>query len=79
MGIMSGVVVYIVIWVVMLFMVLPFGVKVIENPEVGHASSAPENPRIGMKFLVTSLISIPLWFVAYYLITSDWFSFKPEI
>jgi len=76
MGVMSGILVYVIIWVVVLFMVLPFGVHVPENPEVGHATSAPENPRIGLKFLITSLISMPLWGLAYYFITCDWLSFK---
>jgi predicted secreted protein len=60
-----GVLVYVMIWVVILFMVLPWGAKPSEQPEVGHATSAPEKPHIGLKMLITSLIAFFLWLVAY--------------
>ena len=37
----TGILVYVIIWWLVLFMVLPWGVKVPEEPEPGHASSAP--------------------------------------
>jgi len=52
------------IWVVILFMVLPWGVRVPDKIEPGHADSAPENPQIGLKLLVTTVISALLWVVA---------------
>ncbi|MCA0370796.1 MAG: DUF1467 family protein [Proteobacteria bacterium] len=65
MTLMSGIVVYFCIWWVVLYAVLPWGVKTSDAPEKGHASSAPLNPRLGMKFLATTLISTALWGVAY--------------
>ncbi|MDZ4323274.1 MAG: DUF1467 family protein [Alphaproteobacteria bacterium] len=48
---MTGLLLYVVIWVVILFMVLPWGVHVPEKIEKGHATSAPENPYMGIKLL----------------------------
>lgn len=65
MTISTGIVLYVMIWVVVLFLVLPWGVRVPDKVQPGHAESAPENPRIGLKFLITSLISAFLWVIAF--------------
>ena len=44
-------------WWLVLFMILPFGVKKIENPEAGMEVGAPEKPRLWLKMGITSLIS----------------------
>jgi predicted secreted protein len=49
-----------IIWVIVLFMILPFYVEVPNNPELGHASSAPVKPHIGRKLLISLLISTAL-------------------
>lgn len=76
MGIMSGIAVYVMIWTVVLFMVLPFRVKVPQQPTEGHATSAPENPYIWQKFLITTLLSIVLWFVFDWIIAFEAVSFR---
>lgn len=60
-----GLIVYVMIWVVLLFMVLPWGIRIPDDAHPGHASSAPENPHIGLKLLITSVLSGLLWIVAY--------------
>ena len=67
----TGLMVYAMIWWVVLFMVLPWGVKVPDDPEPGHAPSAPVKPLMGRKVLITTLIAALLWGVAYWLIDSD--------
>ena len=64
----GGIVAYVVIWVVVLFMVLPFGVRQPDEQEQGHMPGAPENPRIGLKFLVTTGIAAVIWIVLYFAI-----------
>ena len=64
----NGLIVYVMIWVVVLFLVLPWGVRLPDHRGLGHASSAPENPHMGLKFLVTSILSALLWIVAYLLL-----------
>ncbi|MGB1035908.1 MAG: DUF1467 family protein, partial [Candidatus Puniceispirillales bacterium] len=44
MDIVSGGVVYILLWWWVFFMTLPFGAKPVDDPEEGHATSAPEKP-----------------------------------
>jgi predicted secreted protein len=66
----TGMVVYVMIWVVVLFLVLPWGVRLPDKIEQGHADSAPEHPYIGLKFLATSFLSTLLWVIAYLVLKS---------
>jgi predicted secreted protein len=78
MGWVSGIAVYIVIWWLVIFMVLPWGVQPIERGDVekGHAASAPLRPRMLRKMAITTLISAVLWLIAYAIIQSDLISFR---
>ena len=76
MDIVSGVVVYVLLWWWVLFMVLPFGAKAAIAPEEGHAPSAPERPRLLMKLLITSILAMMLWVGVWLIIQSGWFSFR---
>lgn len=67
---------YLIIWWVVIFAVLPWGVKVPENPDPGHATSAPEKPMLWRKLAITTLISALLWVVAYLIIESDLISVR---
>ncbi|MBS0271291.1 MAG: DUF1467 family protein [Proteobacteria bacterium] len=60
-----GLMVYVMIWVIVLFMVLPWGIRIPDKIEPGHATSAPEKANIGIKLLTTSFLSALLWIVAY--------------
>lgn len=64
----ASIVLYVIIWVVVLFLVLPWGVRIPEKVEPGHAESAPENPYIGLKLLITSVLSAFLWVIAFLLL-----------
>ncbi len=74
----TGVVVYLLIWWVALFAVLPIGVQPdAEGTETpGGWRGAPRRPRLWMKLLLCTAVSAVLWLGAYALITSDWFSFR---
>ena len=78
MDIVSGIVVYILLWWWVLFMVLPFGAKAPETIEKGHATSAPERPRLLKKMLITSVIAAVLWFGADAIIASGIFTFRDQ-
>ncbi len=60
----TGILIYAVIWWLVLFMVLPFGVRTVreEGGELteGEATSAPAKPRIVMKMVITTVISAAL-------------------
>lgn len=76
MDIVSGVVVYVLLWWWVLFMVLPFGAKAPEQVEEGHATSAPAKPRMMLKLIITTALSAILFIFVYLIIASNIFSFR---
>ena len=76
MDIVSGIVVYILLWWWVLFMVLPFGAKAPERVGEGHATSAPAKPRMALKIIITTGLSAVLFMIFYIIIASGIFSFR---
>jgi predicted secreted protein len=76
MSIVTSIAVYFVIWWIVLFAVLPWGVKVPENPEPGHATSAPEKPMLVRKALWTTLIAAIVWLGFFLVNYFELFSFR---
>ena len=76
MGVATGLMVYAIIWWTVIFAVLPWGVQPVENPEPGHAPSAPARPRLGLKAAVTTGISAVIWLGVELLVRSDLISFR---
>ena len=71
MGLVSGVVVYILLWWWVFLMTLPFGAKAPDTIETGHATSAPAKPMLWRKAAATTLISGILFTVVYWVIVSE--------
>ena len=72
MGVTGSIIVYVLIWWIIFFSVLPVGIqsnkeKFIEKIE-GADPGAPINPKIGKKFLITTLITSIIFIVIYYLV-----------
>lgn len=67
----TGLFIYVMIWWVTIFMVLPWGVRTAQNPESGHATSAPLRALIGRKFLANSALAGVLWLILYVLIDQE--------
>lgn len=76
MGWATGIAIYITIWWVVIFAVLPFGARPPARIETGHAPSAPESPRLGMKMIVTTAIAAALWLALELTVRSELFSFR---
>jgi predicted secreted protein len=76
MGWISGIFVYFLIWWVVIFAVLPWGVRVPDNPEPGHAPSAPVNPHMGLKVIATTIVSALIWVIVWYVLDSGWISLR---
>ena len=73
----TGVAMYIIIWWVALFAVLPFGTRPGADADSENGwRGVPDKPRVWMKVLVTSLVSAVIWAGCYLLITSHWLSFR---
>ena len=72
----TGLATYLVIWWIVLFAVLPWGVRVPDRVEAGHADSAPDRPRLWLKAGVTTLVAAVLWCVVWWFATTDLISFR---
>jgi predicted secreted protein len=74
-GITGSIIVYVLIWWVIFFSVLPLGIqstkKKFEERIDGLDPGAPINPRIGKKFLITTIITSIIFIVIYYLVKFD--------
>jgi predicted secreted protein len=60
--------IFLLIWFVVLFAVLPWGVRQQNNPEPGHDPGAPVQPMLWRKAAWTTAISVIIWGV-YYVVT----------
>jgi predicted secreted protein len=69
MGLVSGIVVFFVIWWTALFTVLPFSIT---RDETGK----PDDPKLKSKFLTTTLVAAIIWLVVFAVIEADVISFR---
>ncbi|MBP6770111.1 MAG: DUF1467 family protein [Reyranella sp.] len=76
MGWATGIMVYLVIWWIALFMVLPLGVKRVENPGRGQEPGAPERPELLRKAIITTIVAAVLWLAFYEFYQLDLLSFR---
>lgn len=76
MGWATGIMVYLVIWWIALFMVLPLGVRRVENPGRGQETGAPERPDLLRKAIITTILAAVLWIVFYGFYQLDLLSFR---
>ena len=80
MGITGSIIVYVMIWWIIFFSVLPIGIQ--SNKEIfrdkigGMDPGAPKNPRIAKKFLITTLITSIIFIVIYYLVENDFLNLR---
>ena len=75
MGITGSIIVYVMIWWIIFFSVLPIGIQsskeVFKEKIGGMDPGAPKNPKIVKKFLITTLITSIIFAVIYYLVEVD--------
>ena len=75
MGITGSIIIYVIIWWIIFFLVLPVGIQ--SNKEKfqekieGIDPGAPKNPKIAKKFLITTIITSIFFIVIYYLVELD--------
>jgi predicted secreted protein len=73
----TGLVLYLLIWWLALFAVLPIGTHAVQQPDdTSGWRGAPERPRLWMKVGLTTVIACVIWLAAFALIESDWISFR---
>ena len=78
MGWISGTLVYVIIWWLVLFMVLPWGNRPPDIVEEGHATSAPENSRLWYKVGVTTVIAAVVFTMIYFVTEAGLINFRVE-
>ncbi len=71
----SGLFVYFITYWTVLFTVLPWGNHAEANPQLGHAPSAPANPRLKQKFIATAIVSAIIWVIIYILVEVEIINF----
>ena len=72
----TGIVVYVLVWWITLFAVLPLWVTPAEPDDPGHAAGAPQRPRMLLKMAITTVVSALIWLAIYLLVRSPWLSFR---
>jgi predicted secreted protein len=73
---LTGVVVYILVWWVVLFAMLPLWVTPAEPGDLGHGSGAPQQPYMLRKLALTTAIAAVIWLGIYVVVSSPWLSFR---
>ena len=74
MGITGSIIIYVMIWWIVFFSVLPIGIQ--SNKETfkesieGIDPGAPKNPKIAKKFLITTINTSIVFIMIYYLVNS---------
>ncbi len=83
MDLFTGLLAYGLIWWMVLFTVLPWGVRTADEvgqaTEPGHATSAPVRPRIMLKFAVTTALATALFAVLWVVVELDLLDFRSLI
>jgi predicted secreted protein len=75
----TGTMVFILIWWLTWFCALPIGVHRPDNPESGHEPGAPEKPYLWWKLFGTTLVAVVIFAGVFWLISSDYLSFRDLI
>lgn len=76
MNLFTGFMVYVIVWWLVLFTVLPWGNRAPDSVEPGHAESSPERPRLWLKAGITTVIATLIWGGIYWIIAEDLISFR---
>ena len=80
MSITGSLIIYILIWWIVFFSVLPIGIqsqnKKFKDTLHGNDAGAPKNPKIGKKFLITTLITTLAFFGIYYIVINGYFNLR---
>ena len=71
-------VVFVVVWWLVLFMVLPFGAAPPADVEPGMADSAPAKPRLLLKVAITTVLAALITALIAWLIDSGLVQLRPQ-
>lgn len=74
----TGLATYAIIWGLVMFMVLPWGVRQIDPEDLGKGDDpgAPEKPKLLIKAAITTVAATVVFGLVYLVIVSGVFSFR---
>lgn len=76
MDIVSGIALFFMIWWLVIFAVLPWGVTRQTDGAPGTDSGAPQFHNMKKKVIATTIITLVIWGAVYFLVHSDYISFR---
>ena len=76
MGWVTGIVVYLLTWWVVLFTILPLWVSSSDPGEPGGAVGAPKRTYLPRKLALTSVVAAVIWVGIYICVREPWFTFR---
>ncbi len=80
MSITGSIIVYVMIWWIVFFSILPVGIKSNKNffkdSTGGNDPGAPKNPKIGKKFFITTIITSLFFIMIYYIVDLGLFNLR---
>jgi predicted secreted protein len=80
MGITGSIIVYVLIWWIVFFSLLPVGIKSnsqkFKESIKGFDPGAPKNPNIGKKFLYTTIITSIIFIGIYYMVSINYLNLR---
>ena len=78
MSLTLGFAVYVVIWWLTLFMILPWGISRVNPDDLlpGEDPGAPAKPQLLKKFIITTGVSLVFFVIFYFVYESDVISFR---
>jgi predicted secreted protein len=72
----SAIAIYFIIWWLVLFLVLPWGIRnpheAGEQVEAGHEPGAPVDPQLGRKAILTTVVATVVFALVYAIIVQNW-------
>ena len=71
MSIVSLILVFLMMWLIIFFMSLPFGLSVPKEQQIGNANSAPDKPNLRLKFFISFLIAFVPTLLIYWFIEKN--------
>ncbi len=71
MTIFTGIILYMLIYWLAIFAVLPFGHKPDDVVQEGNVHSAPSNPHLAKKFMATAVVAAVIWLGVFAAIKAD--------
>ena len=83
MSITGSFIIYVILWWIIFFSVLPIGIKhndkIFKENLEGIDPGAPKNPNILKKFLYTTLITTIIFIGIYYIVSNNHFNLREFI